>query len=66
MDKYLKYDVLIGREILGQGFGVTMDADKFQIYTTKRVESLVTINYEEVIETNHELDDLDKTALKKF
>lgn len=66
MDKYLKYDVLIGREILGQGFGVTMDADKFQIYTTKRVESLVTINYEEVIETNHELDDLDKTALKKI
>ncbi|XP_062142643.1 uncharacterized protein LOC133850536 [Drosophila sulfurigaster albostrigata] len=36
MDKYLKYDVLVGREILSQGFGVTIDADKFQIYKTKR------------------------------
>jgi len=62
MVKYLKYDVLIGREIFSQGFGVTMDADKFQIYTTKRVESIVITNFEDVIESNSELDDLDKAA----
>jgi len=63
MDKYLKHDVLIGREIFSQGFGVTMDAVRFQIYTTKRVESIVITNYEDVIESNSELDNLDKAAL---
>jgi len=63
MDKYLKYGVLIGREIFSQGFGITMDADKFQIYTTKRVESIVITNYEDVIESNSEFNDLDKAAL---
>lgn len=33
MDKFLKHDVFIGREIQSQCFGVTMDAVKFQIYS---------------------------------
>ncbi|XP_052849921.1 uncharacterized protein LOC128260739 [Drosophila gunungcola] len=42
LDKYLKYDVLVGREILSQGFGVMIDADKFQIYKTKMIDKVIT------------------------
>lgn len=38
MDKYLKYDVLIGREILGQGFG-----NEFVLYKINTVNMLFSI-----------------------
>jgi len=31
MDEHLKHDILIGPEILALGFGITMDADKFNM-----------------------------------
>jgi len=31
VDEHLKHDILIGPEILALGFGITMDADKFNM-----------------------------------
>jgi len=40
MDEHLKYDIMIGREILALGFGITMDADKCNIFKTKQINSI--------------------------
>lgn len=40
MDKYFIYDVLIGHEILGHGFGVSIDANKFAPYKPNTVKTL--------------------------
>ncbi|XP_049307209.1 uncharacterized protein LOC125777120 [Bactrocera dorsalis] len=64
MDKYLIYDVSIGREILSQGFSVTIDAEKFSIYKTKRVDVVTFVNYENVVDSDDDLSKSDKTVLK--
>jgi len=37
MDNYLKYDIIIGREILELCFGVMIDANKFTMYMNQIV-----------------------------
>ncbi|XP_041674417.1 uncharacterized protein LOC121530070 [Drosophila eugracilis] len=66
MDKYLKHDVLIGREVLSLGFGVSIDADKFCFYNIKRVNVLSLVKYEEIINSDTNLIDSDKTILNNM
>lgn len=66
MDKYLKHEVLIGREVLSQGFGVSIDADKFCFYKTERVNVLSLVKYEEIINSDTNLNDSDKTILNNM
>ncbi|XP_043064141.1 uncharacterized protein LOC122320104 [Drosophila ficusphila] len=66
MDKYLKYDVLIGREILSQGFSVTIAAEKFSIDKTKRVDVVTFATYDNVVDSDGDLSNSDKMALKNI
>lgn len=66
MDKYLKYGVLIGREILGQGFGVSIDANKFALYKTNTVNalsSIVELDFMDTINNDVDLSQSDKAKL---
>jgi hypothetical protein len=69
MDKYLKYDVLIGREILGQGFGVSIDANKFALYRTNTVNtlsSIVELDFMDTINNDVDLSQSDKAKLAEL
>lgn len=61
MDKYLKHDIMIGREILSQGFGVTIESDRFCIYKVKLINVVTEPKtYEDCIKENVELNEADK------
>jgi len=69
MDEDLKHDIMIGREILALGFGITMDADKFSIFKSKQINLISdeTIpNYNKLFDENYDLSDNDKSKLKNI
>ncbi|XP_043863824.1 uncharacterized protein LOC122756965 [Drosophila mojavensis] len=63
LDRFLNYDVLIGREILGQGFGVLIDAARFQMYKTKEVKVVNKTGYEDIISSSSHINEHDKMTL---
>lgn len=66
MDKYLKYDVLIGCEILGQGFDVTISANEFVLYkinTVNILSSITNTSYMDSINRDIDLTESDKAEL---
>lgn len=60
-DKYLKHDVMIGREILSHGFGVVITSDKFDIFREKTAN--VCSNDSFTIDTDTELIENEKVRL---
>lgn len=63
-DCYLKYDVMIGREILSHGFGVVMTVDKFNIFLSKTIDACsVTGKFGVFIDNDIKLDVCDKERL---
>lgn len=66
LDKYLKHDIMIGREIWIQGFEMTIESDRFCIYKVKLINVVTEPKtYEDCINENVELNEADKGRLIK-
>jgi len=69
MDEHLKHDIMIDREILALGLGISMDADKCNIFKSKQVNSIsdeTITNYDKLFDENYDLSDNDKSKLKNI
>lgn len=66
-NNYLKYDVMIGREILQLDFGMTIDSDKLSLFKTKTVNVVQKESTAEImlkaVNNNVDLSKQDKQTL---
>uniref|UniRef100_V5G0J8 Transposon Ty3-I Gag-Pol polyprotein n=1 Tax=Anoplophora glabripennis TaxID=217634 RepID=V5G0J8_ANOGL len=52
LDEYLKCDIMVGREILGQGFDVNITSDNFSVLKTKMINACSKLESDSKINLN--------------